>query len=99
MKKKDAVYGLFDGRIVFLCKCSLTNLRSSSSSGWDSRINLAGRALGAPGFNSMAWSHNLAGGNSCDAVSLKTLAYLRYGVGIFDVSSIGSLKIIRPMNR
>src|SRR5579863_6030482 len=99
MKKKDAVYGLFDGRIVFLCRCSLTNLRSSSSSGWDRRISLAGKALGAPGFNSIAWSHSLAGGNSWDAVSLKTLAYCRYGTGIFVVSSIGSLKMTRPINR
>ena len=53
------------------------NLHSSSSSGWDSRINLAGRALGAPGFSSIAWSHSLAGGNSCDADSLKTLEYFR----------------------
>src|SRR5579863_6177100 len=99
MKKKDAVYGLFDGRIVFLCKCSLMNLRNSSSSGWDNRINLAGKALGAPGFNSMAWSHSLAGGNSCDAVLLKTRAYFWYGAGIFVVSSVGSLKVTRPMNR
>src|SRR5579863_1159351 len=85
--------------MVFLCKCSFMNLRSSSSSGCDSRISLAGRALGAPGFNSMAWSQSRAGGNSWEAVSLKTLAYFRYGAGIFDESSVSSLKTTRPINR
>src|SRR5579863_10440433 len=85
--------------MVFRCKCSLMNFRNSSSSGWDSRINLAGKALDAPGFNSMAWSHSLAGGNLCDAILLKTQVYFRYGVGIFVVSSVGSLKITCPMNR
>ena len=75
------------------------NLWSSSSSGCDSRISLAGKALGAPGFSLMAWFHNRAGGNSCEAILLKTLVYFRYGMGMFDESSVGSLKITRPMNK
>ena len=58
------MYGLLEGRIVPLNKCSFTNLRSSPISVWDSQISLAGRDAGAPGFNSIAWSHSRDGGNS-----------------------------------
>ena len=58
-----------------------------------------GRALGAPGFSSIVWSHNRAGGNSCEAVSLKTWVYFRYGVGTLGVSSFGLLKMIHPISR
>ena len=78
MKKKEAVYGLFEGCIVFLWRCSLMNFCSSSSSDWDSQMSLAGSELGAPSFSSMAWSQMCADGNSCDAVLLKTQAYFRY---------------------
>ena len=54
--------------------------------------------LGAPSFNSMAWSHMHIGRNLCEAVSLKTQAYFRYCIGMANMSSFGLLKITRPMN-
>jgi len=99
MKKKDAVYGLLDGRMVPLSKCSLTNLRNSVSSGWDSGISLPGSDAGTPGLSSMAWSHSRVGGNLCDASSLNTLLYCWYCAGILLRSSgvlVGSITI-RPM--
>ena len=75
MKKKDAVYGDLDGRMVPLPRCSLMNFRSSASSGCDSGISLPGSDAGAPGLSSIAWSQTRVGGNSCDASSLNTLEY------------------------
>src|SRR5487761_1183966 len=99
MKKNDAVYGLLDGRIVPLPRCSFMNLRSSAISVWDSWISLAGRDAGAPGFNSIAWSHNRDGGNSWEASSLKTLENDRYCQGIFKLgTSSGSPMTTLPMN-
>ena len=75
MKKNDAVYRDLDGRMVPLPKCSLTNLRSSASSGCDSGISFPGSDAGAPGLSSIVWSQIRDGGNSCDASSLNTLEY------------------------
>jgi len=75
IKKKDAVYDDFDGQMVPLPRCSLTNLCSSASSGCDNGISFPGNDTGAPGLSSMAWSQMRNGGNSCDASSLNTLEY------------------------
>ena len=69
------MYGDLDGRMVPLPRCSLTNLRSSASSGWDSGMSFPGSDTGAPGLSSIAWSQMRDGGNSCDASSLNTLEY------------------------
>jgi hypothetical protein len=39
-------------------------------------------ASGAPGLNSMAWSHDRLGGNHFDSSSLNILANTRYSLGI-----------------
>jgi len=64
MKKKDAVYGLFDGQIVPWLRCSFTNLCNSSSSSWERGINLPRRDEGAPGLSLITWSQVYDGGNS-----------------------------------
>ena len=69
------MYGDLDGRMVPLPRCSLTNLRSSASSGCESGISFPGNDAGAPGLSSMAWSQRCDGGNSCEASSLNTLEY------------------------
>jgi hypothetical protein len=80
-------------------RCSLTILRVSSSSGWDSRISLAGMDAGAPGFSSIAWSHILAGGNSWEASSLKTLENWEYCSGTPGTVIVGSgSKMTRAMS-
>jgi hypothetical protein len=48
------------------------NFYSSLSSACDKGISFPGRDASAPGFSSMAWSHILDGGNSCDASLLNT---------------------------
>src|SRR6266850_567855 len=101
MKKNDAVYGDLDGLMVPLPRCSLTNLHSSASSGWDSGISFPGSDTGAPGLSSIAWSQTCDGGNSYDASSLNTLEYWRYSLGILSSSegigcSTGSITIL-PM--
>ena len=101
MKKNNAVYGDLDGWIVPLLRCSLTNLRSLASSGWDSGMSFLGSDAGAPGLSSMAWSQTHDGGNSCDASSLNTLEYWRYCSDILSSSegvdcSMGSIMIL-PM--
>jgi len=63
MKKKDAVYGDFDGRMVPLPRCSLTNLRNSVSSACDRGMSFPGNDVGAPGLSSIAWSQMRDGGN------------------------------------
>jgi len=53
MKKKDAVYGDLDGRMVPLIRCSLTNLCSSASSSCDNGMSFPGKDVGAPGLSSI----------------------------------------------
>ena len=92
IKKNDAVYGDLDGQMVPLPRCSLTNLRSSASSGCDKGMSFPGRDTGAPGLSSMAWSQIHDRGNSCDASSEYSgvlTVLLRYFVkfgrgGLFD---------------
>jgi|SRR6266850_2202501 len=92
MKKKDAVYGLLDGQMVPLMRCSLTNLRSSASSGCDKGISFLGRDAGAPGFSSIAWSQMHDRENLCDASSLNTLEYWQYCSGILSsLEGVGCL--------
>ena len=73
MKKNAAAYGLLDGQIVPRSLCSFMNFFNSSCSDWDRQIFLLMRVAGAPGFNSIAWSQGLCGGNFFDSSSLKTL--------------------------
>jgi hypothetical protein len=82
---------------VPLAVCSFTKDRSSTSSAWDSGMSLPGSAAGAPGFNSIAWSHGWDGGNSCEASSENTLEYIWYGSGIFELIgvSVGSVTILQ----
>ena len=54
MKKKGAVYRLFDGRIVPWAVCSFKNLVSSTCSACASWIVFPMRVAGAPGFRSIA---------------------------------------------
>ena len=101
MKKNDTVYGLLDGRMVPLIKCSFMNFLSSPSSGCDNGISFPGRDAGAPGLSSIAWSQMHDGGNSCDASSLNTLEYWWYCSGILSclersVCSVGLITIL-PM--
>ena len=62
--------------------CSLMNLLSSSNSVWDRRMFQLMRVAGAPGFSSMAWSHDLFGGNFFNSWSLKTRVCLWYCGGM-----------------
>jgi hypothetical protein len=80
-----------DGRIVPLLRCSLTNLRSCSSSACDNGISLPGSAAGAPGLRSIAWSQGREGGNSCDASSEKTLSNCLYCGGIGSVGFVARM--------
>ncbi len=60
-------YGLLNGRIVPRSTCSLRNFCSSSNSNCESCIFRLMRVAGAPGFSSMAWSHDRFGGNFFDS--------------------------------
>jgi hypothetical protein len=63
------------------------NFLSTSNSVWHRGISLPGRAAGAPGLRSIAWSHGLDGGNSWDASSEKTLSNALYCSGILGLGS------------
>src|ERR1700682_5674096 len=85
--------------MVLRVRCSLTILCVSSSSGWDSRISLAGMDAGASGFSSIAWSHILAGGNLWEASLLKTLENWEYCSGTPGAVIVGSgSKMTRVMS-
>jgi len=56
-KKKFAAYGLHDSHMVPRVRCSCTNLWTSSISFWLSGRSHPGIIVGAPGSNSIAWSH------------------------------------------
>jgi len=58
------VYGDFDGRIVPLPRCSLTNLCNSVNSAYDRGMSFLGNDAGAPGLSSIVWSQMHDGGNS-----------------------------------
>jgi hypothetical protein len=73
---------------VSLAMCSFMKDRSSTSSACDNGISFPGSAAGAPGFNSMAWSHSRDGGNSCEASSENTLEYIWYGSGMFELIGV-----------
>ena len=64
------------------------NFCNSLSSTCDKWISFLGKDAGAPGFNSITWSHILDGGNLCDASLLNTQEYLRYCGGILLWSSV-----------
>jgi len=53
MKKKGAVYGLFDGLIIPRAMWSFKNLVSSTCSDWERWNVLPVSIAGAPGFNLM----------------------------------------------
>src|SRR6266850_7330759 len=82
MKKNDTVYGLLDGRMVPLIKCSFMNFLSSPSSGCDNGISFPGRDAGAPGLSSIAWSQMHDGGNSCDASLLNTSVKINFSYSL-----------------
>jgi hypothetical protein len=82
MKKKDDAYCNFEGRIYPFSNCSSINRSSTSSSTHVIGYILHSMASGAPGLNSMAWSHARCGGNHFDSSSLNTLANFRYSWGI-----------------
>jgi hypothetical protein len=63
MKKKEAAYGLFEGRMVPLAVCSFMNFSSSCCSVWDRCMVLLMRVGGAPGLSSIAWSQGHDGGS------------------------------------
>src|SRR6266404_8109186 len=80
-KKKFAAYGLHDSRIVPCVRCSCTNLWTSSISFWLRGRSRPGIVVGAPGSNSIAWSHIVCFGSRCDCSSLNTLSCLAYSFG------------------
>src|SRR6266404_1141794 len=84
MKKKLAVYGLQDSRMVPLFKCSWMKLWTSWISFWLRGRRHPGIVDGAPGSNSMAWSQMVCFGSRWDFSSLKTLLCLAYSGGIFE---------------
>ena len=73
MKKNVAAYRLFNSHIVPLSMCSLMNPHSLVNLVWDSLMFRLISITGAPGFNLMAWFHNLFGGNFFDSLSSNTL--------------------------
>jgi hypothetical protein len=75
--------------MVPLSRCSSMNFWSSSSSVADSLMVQLISIGGAPGFNSILWSHGRFGGIFLDSSLLKTLAKSWYGLGI--LSSITPL--------
>ncbi len=86
MKKKFAVYGLQDSRIVPLFKCSWTKLWTSWISFWFRGKRHPGIVDGVPRSSSIVWSHIVCLGSRCDFSSLKTLLCLAYSCGIFVLS-------------
>ena len=95
------MYRDFDGWMVPLPKCSLTNLHSSTNSACDRGISFPGNDAGAPGLSSIVWSQIRDGGNLWDASPLNTLEYWWYCLGIFSSSEgvvwlMGSITIL-PM--
>src|SRR6266478_3629608 len=94
MKKKFAVYGLQDSRIVPLFKCSWTKLWTSWISFWLRGKSRPGIVDGAPGSSSMAWSQMVCFGSRWDFSSLNTLLCLAYSGGIFDCSASCAVPIV-----
>jgi hypothetical protein len=82
MKKKDDAYCNFEGRIYPFSNCSSMNTSKASSSTRVIGYILHSMASGAPGLNSIAWSHACHGGNHFDSSSLNTLANFWYSQGI-----------------
>src|SRR6266446_8591885 len=62
-------------------RCSCTNLWTSSISFWLRGRSRPGIVVGAPGSNSIAWSHIVCFGSCCDFSSLNTLSCLAYSFG------------------
>src|SRR6266446_3596950 len=80
--------------MVPLFKCSCTKLCTSWISFWLRGKRRPGIVDGAPGSNSMAWSHIVCLGSHCDFSSLKTLLCLAYSCGIFVLSISWAVPIV-----
>jgi len=68
--------------------CSLINSHSSCSSICNKCIFWLIRVAGAPGFNSIVWSHNCFGGNFFDSWSLNMWACFWYCGGMKFLGSV-----------
>ena len=80
--------------IVPLLRCSCMNLCISAFSSCVSGSSLPGRVSGAPGSNSIVWSHTVDWGSLWDSISLNTLLCLWYSFGIVEFCS---LEVVDPM--
>src|SRR6266436_3686794 len=99
MKKKFAAYGLQDSHIVPLLRCSWTKLWTSWISFWFKGRRRPGIIDGAPGSNSMAWSHIVCLGSRWDFSLLKTLLCLTYSCGIFVLSTSWAVPMVALQSR
>ena len=81
-------------QIVPLLRCSWMNLCLSLFSSWVRGKSLPGRVFGAPGSNSMAWSHMVDWGSLWDSALLNTLLCLLYSSRMV---GFGSLAVVDPM--
>src|SRR6266436_8921965 len=99
MKKKFAVYGLQDSRMVPLFKCSWTKLWTSWISFWLRGRRRPGIVDGAPGNSSMAWSQIVCFRSRWDCSSLNTLLCWAYSGGIFVLSGSCVVPIVALHNR
>ncbi len=85
--------------MVPLFRCSWTKLCTSWISFWLRGKRRPGIVDGAPGSNSMAWSHIVCLGSHCDFSSLKTLLCLAYSCGIFVLSISWAVPIVALQSR
>ena len=80
--------------MVLCLRCSSTNFCASLISAWVSGRSRPGSVSGAPGSNSMAWSHTVCLGRCCDSCSENIFACLWYLGGMCDVSVVSALLMV-----
>src|SRR6266403_4300273 len=85
-KKKFAVYGLHDSRMVPQVRCSCMNLWTSSISFWLRGKSRPGIVVGALGSSSIVWSHIVCFGSHWDFSLLNTFSCFGIFLGEGDFS-------------